>query len=141
MASDKIFEVGIVGYGFSAKVFQIPFVITTPGLQFAAIVQRSSGSTVWGKASEDYPNLKIYESADQLVADASIHVIVVSTPPWTHMAMAEMALKAGKHVILEKHMTPMAQEADHLIAVAKEVNRQLIVFQSQLVGCCLLFHA
>jgi predicted dehydrogenase len=40
MAS-KTYNVGIVGYGFSAKIFHIPFVAEVPELKLYAVVQRT----------------------------------------------------------------------------------------------------
>ncbi len=38
----------------------------------------------------------------ELLADAAIELVVVNTPSSTHFDLAQQALRAGKHVLLEK---------------------------------------
>lgn len=40
MAS-KFFNVGVIGYGLSAKIYQIPFITTVKSLKLYAVVQRT----------------------------------------------------------------------------------------------------
>lgn len=88
----KTYQVGVVGFGLSAKVFQIPYIQSTPGFELRAIVQRSGS-----EAREKHPEATIYNSPAELLADERIDVVVVSTPPATHFELVAAALNAGKH--------------------------------------------
>jgi predicted dehydrogenase len=94
MAGGK-YNVGIIGYGLSAKTFHIPFIKAVPDLNLYAIVQRSPKPD--DDASKDHPHIKLYHSADDLVKDDQVHVVVVTTAPDLHLQMAKAALLAKKH--------------------------------------------
>ena len=46
--------------------------------------------------------MPISDSLDAIIDDASIHALLVLTPPSTHLEIVERAARAGKHVLLEK---------------------------------------
>ena len=62
-----------------------------------------------------------------LFADASVDAVAIATPVGTHFALAEAALRAGKHVIVEKPMAASSAEAVKLVALAREAGRVLLV--------------
>jgi len=125
----KTYNVGVIGYGLSAKIFHIPFINDSPHFTLYAIVQRTPKAT--DDASKDWPDTKIYRSADDLIADKDIDVIVVTTAPDSHAALATQAMKAGKHVLVEKPFTPTSSEARELCKVAKDNNVLLTVYQNR----------
>lgn len=89
------FNVGIIGYGLSAKTFHIPFVSAVPDFNFYAIVQRSPKPN--DDASKDHPGIKLYHSVEDLVGDAQVDVVIVTTAPDSHLRLAKLALQAKKH--------------------------------------------
>ncbi|KFA51333.1 hypothetical protein S40293_04360 [Stachybotrys chartarum IBT 40293] len=113
----------------SAKIFQIPFIKTTPQFKLYSIVQRSPKDG--DSAPQDYPDIKHYTDANELIADPAVDVIVISTPPPTHFPLTKAALEAGKHVLTEKPFVPSSAQADELIALAKERNRLICVYQNR----------
>ncbi|KAF5017220.1 hypothetical protein F66182_10873 [Fusarium sp. NRRL 66182] len=127
--SAKTFNVGIVGYGASAKTFHIPFLTQIPQLKLHAIVQRSprDGSS----APADHPSIKHYTDHRQLLADPDVHLVIISTPPQNHFELTKAALEAGKHVLTEKPFVPTAAEADQLIDIAKQNDRLVFVYQNR----------
>ncbi|OAQ66286.1 NAD binding Rossmann fold oxidoreductase [Pochonia chlamydosporia 170] len=128
MAS-KTFNVGVVGYGMSAKVFHIPFITTTPQLKLHSIVQRSPKEG--NSAPQDHPSAKHYTDVNQLLADPEVDVVVVTTPPDNHFQLTKSVLQAGKHVLTEKPFVPTSAEAEQLIAIAKENKRLICVYQNR----------
>ncbi|OGE56888.1 hypothetical protein PENARI_c002G01717 [Penicillium arizonense] len=128
MAS-KTYNVGIVGYGFSAKIFHIPFVAEVPELKLYAIVQRTPKAD--DDAEKDHPGVKSFRTTEEMVQDPAIDIVIITTAPDSHFALSKLALEAGKHVVCEKPFTPTTQEADELIAIAKKNNKQLAVFQNR----------
>ncbi|KAF3027434.1 hypothetical protein E8E15_009150 [Penicillium rubens] len=125
----ETYNVGIVGYGFSAKIFHIPFVKEVPELKLYAIVQRTPKQD--DDAEKDHPGVKSFRTAEEMVQDPAIDVVIITTAPDSHFALVKLALEAGKHVVCEKPFTPTTQEADDLIAIAKSNNKQLAVFQNR----------
>ncbi|KAJ4263008.1 hypothetical protein NW762_006621 [Fusarium torreyae] len=127
--SGKTFNVGIVGYGASAKIFHIPFLTQTPQFKLYAIVQRSPKEG--NSAPADYPDIKHYTDYKQLFADSAVDLVVISTPPTNHFELTKAALESGKHVLTEKPFVPTSAEADQLIDIAKKNGKLLVVYQNR----------
>ncbi len=119
-------RVAVLGYGLAGRVFHCPFVSAVPGLELAAIVQRT-GDT----AQEIYPMAKILRSAEDAFADPSIDLIIVGTPNDTHESLALAALHAGKHVVVDKPMAPTSESIRGLMAAADAAGKLLIPFQNR----------
>jgi predicted dehydrogenase len=113
----------------SAKVFHIPLILTTPSFKLAAIVQRSPKPN--DSASNDHPSAKIYNSADALFSDSSIHMIAITTTPDTHFSFTKSALEAGKHVIVEKPFVPTSKEASELVEISQKTGKLICVYQNR----------
>jgi predicted dehydrogenase len=113
----------------SAKVFHIPLVQVTPAFVLHSIVQRTPKPN--DDAAKDHPTARIYHSADEMFADSSIDVIVITTTPDTHFSFTKTALESGKHVIVEKPFVPTASEADQLIDISKKTGKLICVYQNR----------
>lgn len=75
--------------------------------------------------------LHVYESLEDLLADAEVEVVLVATPNDLHKPIAIQALQAGKHVICEKPVTLSAADLEEMKAAAKEAGRFLTVHQNR----------
>jgi UDP-N-acetyl-2-amino-2-deoxyglucuronate dehydrogenase len=73
---------------------------------------------------------RAYNKVDDLLADAEVDLVSVATPHPSHADLAIRAMRAGKHVIVEKPMAVSVAQADEMIAVSQETGRMLApVFQ------------
>lgn len=61
-------------------------------------------------------------SYEELCADSSVDIIYVASLHPYHKTHAEMALRSGKHVLVEKPMTMKASDAKYLYDLSKELN-------------------
>ncbi|PBP28766.1 oxidoreductase family protein [Diplocarpon rosae] len=113
----------------SAKVFHIPLIRVTPSFALSAIVQRSPKPD--DDASKDHPTARVYHSADELFADSSLDIIVITTTPETHFSFARSALEARKHVIVEKPFVPTSAEAQQLIDISSATGKLICVYQNR----------
>lgn len=59
---------------------------------------------------------------ETLLADPTVDLIYIATPPFLHYPQALAALQAGKHVICEKPLAMNVAQADELIALARSKN-------------------
>jgi scyllo-inositol 2-dehydrogenase (NADP+) len=75
--------------------------------------------------------LCVLENPSQLLSDPSIDAILISTPTSMHFDQASAALKAGKHVMVEKPITIDLPQAKELIELAASRNRILSVFHNR----------
>lgn len=117
---------GILSFGMSGKLFHAPFIKAHPGFELAAVVERSKK-----KAQIDFPDIISYDAVDELLADPSIELVVVNTPNATHFEFALKAIKAGKHVLVEKPFTVDSAEAKQLFEVSKTHNRFVLPYQNR----------
>ena len=75
------------------------------------------------KAQEKANELKIekaYGDYTQMLANHEINVIYIATPNALHYPNALQAIRAGKHVVVEKPFARTRFECDELINIAKE---------------------
>ncbi|MBC7920168.1 MAG: Gfo/Idh/MocA family oxidoreductase [Ferruginibacter sp.] len=110
----------------SGLVFHAPLLASHPGFEVKKIVERSSQ-----KSLQTHPRVEVVRSFEELLRDENIGLVVVNTPDFLHYAMAEQALRADKHVVVEKPFTLASAEAQALIALARERGRLLSVFQNR----------
>src|SRR5438128_2398746 len=71
--------------------------------------------------------LRRYERFEDLLADPDIDLIDVCTPTNLHAPMALAALKAGKHVLVEKAIALEAKDADAMVKAAQKAGKLLMV--------------
>jgi scyllo-inositol 2-dehydrogenase (NADP+) len=119
-------KTGVVGYGVSAQYMHLPFIITNPEYQLHSILQRHGN-----EAKEKYPSVQIFRRLNELLADESLELVVITTPNDTHFEYAWRALEAGKHVVLEKPFTITSSDAKKLIDQAAKTNRVLSIYQNR----------
>ncbi|MDE3091334.1 MAG: Gfo/Idh/MocA family oxidoreductase [Chloroflexota bacterium] len=67
-----------------------------------------------------------FVSVDDLFAQIKIDVLHVCTPPETHAELAERALSAGVHVVVEKPLAPDFETTERLLKLAQSTGRLLI---------------
>lgn len=68
---------------------------------------------------------------DRMLADAEIDAVIVCSPTDLHATQTARALRAGKHVLCEIPLATSLAETDRPIALADEVDRRLMVCQTQ----------
>ena len=109
-------RVAIVGLGKIARDQHIPAIAETAGIELAAIASRN--------ASID--GIEHFATLDELLdGRPDIHAVALCTPPQVRHAQAAAALKAGKHVLLEKPPGATVSELTPLVAVARQTGRTL----------------
>lgn len=74
-----------------------------------------------------FPNLRMSTSIDEVVKNAGTDTVVIATPTVSHHELAKKCLLNGKHVLVEKPLALKVQQADELVALAKEKARVLMV--------------
>ncbi|MGD8818084.1 MAG: Gfo/Idh/MocA family oxidoreductase, partial [Acidobacteriota bacterium] len=64
---------------------------------------------------------------EEILADDTIAAVAIAAPAAAHAELAGQALRAGKHVFVEKPLALRATDAEELIALAEERDRVLMV--------------
>jgi scyllo-inositol 2-dehydrogenase (NADP+) len=122
----KKIRVGIAGYGKAAKYFHIPFLRVMQEFEIVSILQRRSD-----EAKNDFPGIVIARSIDELVNNKDVDLVVITSSNDTHFEFAVKAMRAGKHVVVDKPFTNTLEEATELIRIAKETGMVLSVYQNR----------
>lgn len=117
--------IGLIGAGAFARS------VLVPGLQqagFRGFVSVTSATGLSAAAMvERGPFHRTAESADELIEDPDVGVVVIATPHDTHAELAAKALKAGKHVYCEKPLALSFEELDMVEAAWRESGCVLMV--------------
>jgi scyllo-inositol 2-dehydrogenase (NADP+) len=123
---DAIIGVGLIGYGLGGSAFHAPLIAAEPRLRLEAVVTSRAG-----QVERDHPGTRVAGSAEELLADPAVELVVVAAPNAVHHELAAAALRAGRHVVVDKPFTLSAADADELIALAEATDRRLSVFHNR----------
>ncbi|KAL4811987.1 oxidoreductase [Aspergillus spinulosporus] len=119
----------VVGYGFSAKTFHIPFLLHNQKFHLYAIVQRTTRKG--NSAVADFPHVRVLNDAYDAIADRAVDVLIITSTNDTHFPLSKAALESGKHVIVEKPFTINYAEATELAGLAERTGLQLAVYHNR----------
>ncbi len=110
----------------SGKVFHAPFVHANKGYNLYGVWERSKKTV-----KDFYQEAKSFDSLEEMLADKSIELIIINTPNATHFDYSKKALLAGKHIIVEKPFVINSDEGAELIALAKQQQKKISVYQNR----------
>jgi predicted dehydrogenase len=113
--------IGVVGYGYWGPNLVRNFA-STVGARVIAICDMDSSKLDGGKRL--YPTVTITKTFRDLLTDRRIEAIAIATPVSTHYELALAALKAGKHVLVEK---PLAQTSEEVCRLIEEAERRKLI--------------
>ena len=117
-------RLGLLGCG-AFGTFLANAIAELPTAELAAVADTRKDLAV--RLAAAHPSAAIETDLDGLLADRDIDIIVIATPPWTHATLAVQALRAGRHVLIEK---PLAIDLDgcrHVAEAAAEAGRIVAV--------------
>jgi predicted dehydrogenase len=117
-------RIGIIGAGFWAAYFYLPFLREHPAAECVGVVRPGPDALAALKRGFD---LEIATSEVEELLAASPDGVIVASPNQLHRVHAEAALRAGAHVLIEKPMTVTLDDAVALGALAGECGRLLTV--------------
>ena len=117
-------KVGVIGYGYWGPNLVRNF-MAAPGSAVTRVCDlRKERLSSLGKL---YPALKSCNDASELIHDPQIDAVVIATPVSSHFELAMSALKAGKHVLVEKPLAARSDQARQLVDEAAARNLVLLV--------------
>jgi predicted dehydrogenase len=119
-------RVGLIGFGYAGRHFHAPLISATPGLALGVI-----GSRQGAGVATACPGVEIVADPVAAARHPDADLVVIATPNDTHAALAKTALRAGKHVVVDKPFTLTLAEARALAELAAAEGRILSVFQNR----------
>jgi predicted dehydrogenase len=118
--------VGLIGYGLGGRAFHAPYVRVTEGLSLRAVV---SGDAA--KVYADLPGMTVVPSVEALLALPGIDLVIVSSPDGLHAEHAVAALRAGRHVLVDKPFATSLAAARQVAEEAEAAGRLCTVFHNR----------
>lgn len=70
---------------------------------------------------------EVYSSYEELLANPEIELVSVGVPNFLHLPVALAAIKAGKHIIMEKPLARNSSEGEQMVAAAREAGLILAI--------------
>lgn len=119
-------NVGVIGFGLSAKTFHIPFICALPEYTLTAICTSQTLAV-----SKQHPQVAAHHDAQSLLAQQDLQLVVITAPNDVHFSLAKQCLEAGKHLIIEKPITSTVAEAETLAELAERHQRQVSVYHNR----------
>ena len=120
-AKRNVLNIGVIGYGYWGPNLVRNFSeLTDARVHTVADLNPKALETV----ARRYPATKVTSDAQALINDPEIDAVAIATPVATHFSLAMAALRAGKHVWLEKPMTETSMQARALI---EEANKRGLI--------------
>lgn len=118
--------VGLIGYGLGGRAFHAPYVRITPGMTLRAVVSRDPA-----KVHADLADMQVVPDVAALLAEPGIDLVIVSSPDDLHAEHALAAIRAGKHVLVDKPFATTLADA-RAVAVAGEAKGVIVTaFQNR----------
>lgn len=120
----EMIGVGLIGFGYWGPNLARNFV-GAEGAELRYVAERDTSRhkiirSLCGSA-------QVGVGVDEMLADESVHAVVIATPAASHYDLGLRALEAGKHVLVEKPMTSNVREARRLIETAESRGLTLMV--------------
>ena len=125
----RTYGFGLLGYAQSVGQPHGLGIEATPGLTLQAACDLDQERL--RQAQEDFPEVKTYDSADGLVKDPEVEVVIVATPPNTHAKLSLQMMAAGKHVVCEKPLALNREETTAMVEMAVKQQVHLSCHQNR----------
>jgi predicted dehydrogenase len=119
----------VVGTGMIAG-YHAQAIAQTPGARLVGVVSRSPDKGPAFAAKHGIP--VVTATVAEMVARPDVHVVTITTPSGAHLDPALAAIRAGKHVIVEKPLEITPARADELVAAADQAGVKVAaIFQGR----------
>ena len=120
---------GIIGVGMIAD-FHAQAIAATRGGKLVGVATRNSENARAFAQKHGVPFATT--SVEELVARPDIHVVCITTPSGAHLEPALAAVRAGKHLVVEKPIEITTERADELLRAADAAGvRVSPIFQAR----------
>ena len=116
----------LVGFGFSATTFHLPFLRHLDAFTLKGVVSSRPHEV---KATE--PGVFVFSTLEEALKAKTFDLVIITTPNHLHAQQARLALQEGCHVLVEKPFTLSVADAHSLVALAEEKGKCLNVYHNR----------
>jgi predicted dehydrogenase len=117
-------RIGIIGAGFWAAYFYLPFFRDHPDVELVGVVRRDRRAL---EALRREYDLEVASDAIEDILGAACDGLVIASPHALHRQHAVAAMEAGAHVLVEKPMTVSLADAIAVEEAARRTAREVVV--------------
>src|SRR5437867_6266431 len=117
-------NIGIIGAGGIAQKLHLPDIARTPGLRVTALAGRKESRL--RSLAERFDVPRITTDAQAILTDDSIQGVIIATPHPLHVSAGLAALRAGKHVFMQKPLCGDMAEADAFAEAVTASDRTVL---------------
>jgi predicted dehydrogenase/threonine dehydrogenase-like Zn-dependent dehydrogenase len=121
---ERVVSVGVVGAGLFANGVLLPAMRKTSGLRLVSI--SSAGGLSARTSAERFGVAQCSSSVEDILNDPNVNTVAILTRHHQHARQTIAALRAGKHVFVEKPLCLTEDELDEIIA-AHDASRQMVM--------------
>ncbi|MEH7302304.1 Gfo/Idh/MocA family protein [Neobacillus drentensis] len=121
-------RVAVIGCGSIAQHRHLPEYKANKHVELVAVCDINEERAL--EVAEKF-GAKAYTSYEELLNAGGVDAVSVCTPNYLHAPISIAALQAGVHVLCEKPMATSKQEAEAMIAAAKESGNKLMIAHNQ----------
>ena len=119
-------KVGLIGCGFMGGMHAACY-NELEGAQLVAVADIRPEKAE--EMSKKYGVSEIYSTGVELIENANVDIIDICLPTFLHAKHAELAMKRGAHVFIEKPVCFTKEEGERLLKVEKETGAKVQVGQ------------
>lgn len=117
-------RMGVIGYGYWGPNIVRNF-NSLEKSEVVAVSDTNEGALHMAKKS--FPHLWVTPNSDALIKAKDVDVVAIVTPISSHFELARKALRAGKHILVEKPFTYKSSHAEELINLAEKKKLRIMV--------------
>lgn len=115
-------RIAVAGAGYIGQA-HIGVLLQSPGCELAAVVDPSPSA----RALADKAGVPLYASLEALIETDRPDGVVLATPNQLHVPHAELCVRAGLPMLLEKPIAPTVEEGRALVRLAEERNARILI--------------
>jgi predicted dehydrogenase len=118
-------RLGLIGCGRIAQVAHLPAIEKADGVELVAVSDPSEAVT--SAVARRYGVARTYATAHEVWNDSDVEAVLVAAPDRFHFELAGAALRASKHVLVEKPLATTVEECAALVDLVAQTGLNLQV--------------
>jgi predicted dehydrogenase len=122
----RVLQIGAGNFGQS----WIQLLVNYSGVELVAIADVFQSNLDKAKSAYNLENVVMFDNTEDAIQHSNADMVLIVTPPQTHMELAVSALQHGYHVMMEKPLTHTYEEAVALYEFSQKQDQIIMVSQN-----------
>lgn len=128
-SADEKLRIGLIGPGRIATAHLAAVRANSDLAQLVSVAGVPEDAPRARELIDKFGGQRVDLNPEAIFTASDIDAVIITTPNHLHRPLAVQAFKAGKHVLVEKPMTMTTEDADAMIAAARDAGRVLMAGQ------------